>query len=593
MRILHLLSQTHLTGAEVYAAQLCQEQLRQGDQCWIVSDTLSVEVPGADYIPMAIDNRRYLNRLRNIIKLVRLCKQHRIELIHAHSRAASWVANLVSRWAAIGYVSTVHGRQKVHKSSSGWNIYGRNIIAVCDHIAEHLNQELNIPASTIRVVRNGLTDTQPNIPASTDDTQVAQRIVWVGRLTGPKGEIARRLAYELAPKYPQANFTFVGGPKLPDAWPQPPINTEFVGQTNNVDYYYQKADLVIGAGRVALEAMQQHKPVMAIGECCYVGLLNSDSLQHGKATNFGDCYAPAQIDWQQLEGDLGQFLQQPQLPDTGSYLEALDEYRVEYVSQQIRQVYRQARAVAAVRHLKEVPVLMFHQVPDEAPTGSIHNIYVTKERLREHFQSLKKRGFTTLTFKELAEGKRATKPIILTFDDGYADNHRNLLPLLQEFNFKAVIYALADDQLTRNEWDIPGGEPPTALMTPQQLKECHDSGLVEIGSHGLSHAHLPTLSDEQLQAENQQSKALLEELLGTEVVSFAYPYGDYQAREVKASQQAGYLFGIATVSGPFHIAEDLFRIRRINIMPKDKGIKFWKKTSGWYLRYCRIKGKDI
>lgn len=156
MRILHLLSQTHLTGAEVYAAELCLEQLSQGDQCWILSDTLTVKIPGAVYTPMPLHNRKYFNRLRNIIGVVRFCRQHRIDVIHAHSRAASWVANIAAKRAQVGYVSTVHGRQKVHKSSRSWNIYGRVILAVCDHLADHLNRELNIPASYIRVVRNGL-----------------------------------------------------------------------------------------------------------------------------------------------------------------------------------------------------------------------------------------------------------------------------------------------------------------------------------------------------------------------------------------------------------------------------------------------------
>lgn len=140
----------------MYAAELCREQLARGDACWIVSDTLSVAVPGAIYLPMAIHDRRYLNRLRNIIKIVRLCRQQRIDVIHAHSRAASWVANLAARRAKVGYVSTVHGRQKVHRSSRSWNVYGRQILAVCDHIADHLHRELNIPKAFIRVVRNGL-----------------------------------------------------------------------------------------------------------------------------------------------------------------------------------------------------------------------------------------------------------------------------------------------------------------------------------------------------------------------------------------------------------------------------------------------------
>lgn len=594
MRILHLLSQTHLTGAEVYAAQLCREQLDQGDQCWVVSDTLSVEIPGASYISMPIDNRSYLNRLRNIIGVVRLCRQQKIDVIHAHSRAASWVANIAAKRAKAGYVSTVHGRQKVHKSSSSWNIYGRNILTVCDHLADHLQHELNIPKPFIRVVRNCLGETE-SLPIEDQSslTSGAKKIVWIGRLTGPKGEIARRLAYDIAPRFPQTNFVFVGGPAIPEDWPTPAANVCFAGQTSDVNPYYQQADLVIGAGRVALEAMQLRKPVMAVGECAYIGLIKQDSINQAKATNFGDCFAPAKIDWTALETDLNRFLSAPEAIDTHAYTGYLKDYAVSFVNQQVQIAYQQARATAAVRHLKEIPILMFHQVQDQAPTDSIHNIYVTKERLREHFSSLKRRGFETLTFKDLAEGKRVKRPIILTFDDGYEDNHRNLLPLLEEFDFKAVVYFLADEKLTCNEWDIPSGEPVAPLMNTQQLIECHQSGRIEVGSHGLSHSHLPNVGQEQLICELTQSKQRLETLISGSVVSFAYPYGDYGGREVEAAKSAGYGFGIATVSGPVRLMDDFFRIRRINVMPKDHGIQFWKKTSGWYLRYCRFKGKDF
>jgi len=88
MRILHLLSQTHLTGPEVYVAALCREQLAVGHDCLIVSDTLTVSAD-AKYIPMSIHDRSMMSRLRNIIKLWRLCRERKIDLIHAHSHAAS------------------------------------------------------------------------------------------------------------------------------------------------------------------------------------------------------------------------------------------------------------------------------------------------------------------------------------------------------------------------------------------------------------------------------------------------------------------------------------------------------------------------
>lgn len=155
VNILHVLSQTHLTGPEVYVASLCRRQIRDGHRVLIVSDTLTVRT-AARYLPLPIHRRRPLQRIRNIIKLVRLCRREHIDLVHAHSRAASWLVNIVRFFAPIVYVSTVHGRQSVHASSRRGNVYGAHIMAVCEHIRDHLRAELNIRRARIHVVRNGI-----------------------------------------------------------------------------------------------------------------------------------------------------------------------------------------------------------------------------------------------------------------------------------------------------------------------------------------------------------------------------------------------------------------------------------------------------
>jgi hypothetical protein len=152
MRILHLLSQTHLTGAEVYAADLCKYQMNEGHECFIISDTLSVK-SNAKYIPMSIHNRKYINRIRNILALVKFCKTQQIDLIHAHSRAGSWLTNIVRLFIDVAYVSTIHGRQSVHFSSKHKNVYGERIIAVCEHLQVHIKNELHID-ETVYLVRN-------------------------------------------------------------------------------------------------------------------------------------------------------------------------------------------------------------------------------------------------------------------------------------------------------------------------------------------------------------------------------------------------------------------------------------------------------
>lgn len=155
MNILHLMSQTHLTGPEVYVASLCRRQQRDGHRCLIVSDTLTVQTD-AEYLSMAIHNRRWPNRIRNLIQLIRLCREQRIDIIHAHSRAASWLANIVRRFVPLTYLSTIHGRQSLHASSQRGNVYGDHIIVICEHLQQHVREELNIKTAELHLVRNGI-----------------------------------------------------------------------------------------------------------------------------------------------------------------------------------------------------------------------------------------------------------------------------------------------------------------------------------------------------------------------------------------------------------------------------------------------------
>ncbi len=76
--------------------------------------------------------------------------------MHAHSRAASWIANAVHRLTGTAYVSTVHGRQSVHFTSRNFNVYGQRIITVCPHLLEHLAEDLKLPGRRLRCIPNGI-----------------------------------------------------------------------------------------------------------------------------------------------------------------------------------------------------------------------------------------------------------------------------------------------------------------------------------------------------------------------------------------------------------------------------------------------------
>lgn len=422
---------------------------------------------------------------------------------------------------------------------------------------------------------------------------VSGRVAWIGRLTGPKGELARGLLQDVVPSFPAVIFTFVGGPVDPALAAGAPKNVKLLGFIEDVKEVVRDHDVIIGGGRVPPEAMRLGKPVIAVGEGCYIGPITKNTIAHARATNFGDCAAREPVAPQRLAQDLAALLSGTLKVSVSEYPEFLHEYDPELVHAQVTKVYRDATIDGYLQKFSELPVLTYHRVVAEPPSESRFNLYITQAELDRQLAVLKARGFETVTFGDIANGCRARKPVILTFDDGYADNYENLLPLLERHDAKAVIFALGDRRIDTNAWDVAAGEPATELMDDAQLRACQASGRVEIGSHGLTHAHLPEVDDTALEREVAESKRALEALVGQEIVSFAYPYGEYDAREVEAVKRAGYLFGIGTVNGPVSIGADRYRIRRITIFADSGRFSFRKKTSGYYLRYCRLKGKDF
>ena len=184
-----------------------------------------------------------------------------------------------------------------------------------------------------------------------------------------------------------------------------------------------------------------------------------------------------------------------------------------------------------------------------------------------------------------------SKPIIITFDDGYKNNIELALPILKKYGFTAVLYALGDFSVTQNNWDSQLGEPAHLLLNSQELKRMRSEG-IEIGAHSLKHEHLTDISEEAAWGEIFESKQNLEKLLQEPVISFAYPYGAFNHKIKLLTQKAGYRCAVATDRGGLVLENDLFAIFRVNVMPRDKMWEIFKKTLPSYRnRYWRKRGQ--
>ena len=112
---------------------------------------------------------------------------------------------------------------------------------------------------------------------------------------------------------------------------------------------------------------------------------------------------------------------------------------------------------------------------------------------------------------------------------------------------------------------------------------------MEIGSHTVTHPNLTLIPRDESRRELQNSKEKLEQLLGSEVVSFAYPYGALSASAKELAEEAGYRFAVAADSGSPIFYHDFFEIRRTQVFPWTSRIGFWKKSLPLYHRYKSLK----
>lgn len=213
-----------------------------------------------------------------------------------------------------------------------------------------------------------------------------------------------------------------------------------------------------------------------------------------------------------------------------------------------------------------VPVLMYHSVSD-APATSTRALSVPPAMFAAQLRYLRKQGFSGLTFGELCQRRRSgqplpARPIVLTFDDGYADLIEEALPIMIEQGFQATVFVTTG--WLRDAARYAAGTPLDRMLSWGQLAELSSAG-VEIAAHSHSHPQLDQISEPSLRAELAGSRRLLEDRLGQQVCSLAYPFG-YSSKLVRAvAREIGYLQAAVVANAVAGSACDPFGVPRLTI----------------------------
>ncbi len=126
--------------------------------------------------------------------------------------------------------------------------------------------------------------------------------------------------------------------------------------------------------------------------------------------------------------------------------------------------------------------------------------------------------------------------------------------------------------------------PTTHTLSSSEVRQLTEEGLIEIGSHSITHAVLSALSTDEQWSEILESKIRLEEILGVPVNSFAYPYGtrsDYTAETIAIVRQVGYSCACSNFPEVIRRGSDRFQLPRILVRDWD-GNEFARRMGEWF-----------
>ncbi|MEU9578420.1 polysaccharide deacetylase family protein [Streptomyces chilikensis] len=197
------------------------------------------------------------------------------------------------------------------------------------------------------------------------------------------------------------------------------------------------------------------------------------------------------------------------------------------------------------------------------PPAWIAEFTVTPRRFGEHLDAVADSGRTPVTVSALAghlagRAPLPPRPVVLTFDDGFAD-----LP-------GPTAAALAGRGLTGTAYlttgaIAPSGRsllPPAPMMRLDEALVLEDAGL-EVGGHTVTHAQLDTLGRRALESELRDSKATLEDTLGHAIRHLAYPHGYNSGAVRRMAAATGYETAAAVRHALSSERDERYRIARL------------------------------
>jgi peptidoglycan/xylan/chitin deacetylase (PgdA/CDA1 family) len=265
-----------------------------------------------------------------------------------------------------------------------------------------------------------------------------------------------------------------------------------------------------------------------------------------------------------------------------------------------------------------IPILMYHSISDELESSHPYFwLNTSKRHFSEHMQYLKENNYKVISLSDAVEILESASPItdrlfegaipkqycstlasntpilqdshnipcmyvVITFDDGFHDFQKHAWPILEKFNFKAVVF-ISTAFIGSSRKAFNGRE----CLTWSEVRELRDHG-VAFGSHTVNHSRLYSLQWNEVRRELLESRLRLEDELQIPTRCFSYPYAFPQEdhRFVQRFRQElidqGYVTAVTTVIGRAQKGDDHLLLKRLPVSSGDDEPLFKAKLNGAY-----------
>lgn len=246
-----------------------------------------------------------------------------------------------------------------------------------------------------------------------------------------------------------------------------------------------------------------------------------------------------------------------------------------------------------------VPVLMYHHLQKEGTFDShkLGGVIVDPGKFEKQMLYLKAAGYHTITLEQLKDfvlynSPLPSKPIVITFDDGYLSNYTYAYPVLKKLGMKAEINIIVSYVPKEDSKQDPGVFVPH--FTWAQAKEMSDSGIIEIESHTydlhsyrsnghkkipmvmgpvIIGGHLETIAQykERLYTDFLRSREIIKEKIGKAPICLAYPFGSGNDISNDIAKKVGFEMAFGIKEGVNYYGDNIMQLKRITVKDSDTG----------------------